>query len=141
MVHIPGVKNKTSDAISRYPTGNQIPPKMQLLYVNVFHISHFSYHQNLLFPSNFLPAYIMTISNPGSDEMTRKMPYSNQLLHNLKTFKQLIGTEYGLLPAQMQTCHPYCLSLKRVYQTRNSSSHLSLETIINSGSIYTVLME
>ena len=30
MIHIPGVKNKTPDALSRHPTGNQNPPKMIL---------------------------------------------------------------------------------------------------------------
>ena len=30
MVHIPGVKNRASDAISRYPSGDPIPSKMEL---------------------------------------------------------------------------------------------------------------
>ena len=40
MVHIPGVKNRAPDAISRHPTGDQTPPKMQLLDDDDFHISH-----------------------------------------------------------------------------------------------------
>ena len=30
MVHIPGAKNRASDTVSRYPTGDQHPPKMHL---------------------------------------------------------------------------------------------------------------
>ena len=30
MIHIPGVKNRASDTVSRHPTGNQHPPKMHL---------------------------------------------------------------------------------------------------------------
>ena len=30
MVHIPGVKNRASDATSRHPTGEPTPPKLQL---------------------------------------------------------------------------------------------------------------
>ena len=39
IVHIPGAKNRASDAISRHPTGNLIPPKMQLSD-DIFHIAH-----------------------------------------------------------------------------------------------------
>ncbi len=39
MVHIPGVKNRASDATSRYPTGDLTSPKMQLLD-DISHISH-----------------------------------------------------------------------------------------------------
>ena len=51
MVHIPGAKNRATDAISRHPTGNLIPPKMQLSD-DVFHISHFT-----LFPEHSSPTY------------------------------------------------------------------------------------
>ena len=39
IVHIPGAKNRASDAISRHPTGDLIPPKMQLSD-DIFHIAH-----------------------------------------------------------------------------------------------------
>ena len=39
MVHVPGVKNKASDAISRHPTSALQPLKMQLSD-DIFHISH-----------------------------------------------------------------------------------------------------
>ena len=40
MVHIPGVKNMASDAISRHPTSDQTTPKMRLMDDDIFHISH-----------------------------------------------------------------------------------------------------
>jgi len=41
IVRIPGVKNRASDAISRYPTSDLFPPKMQFLNDDVSNISHF----------------------------------------------------------------------------------------------------
>ena len=39
MVHVPGAKISTSDAISRHPTGDLKPSKMQLSD-DIFHITH-----------------------------------------------------------------------------------------------------
>ena len=49
MVHISGAKNRASDAISRHPTGDLIPPKMQLLD-DIFHISHLTLYPELNIP-------------------------------------------------------------------------------------------
>jgi len=50
MVHIPGIKNRASDTISRCPTGDPLPPKMQLLDDDVFNISHFLQSPELSIP-------------------------------------------------------------------------------------------
>ena len=49
MVHVPGAKNKASDAISRHPTGAPHPPKMQLSD-DIFHISHITLLPDLNIP-------------------------------------------------------------------------------------------
>ena len=50
IVHIPGVKNRAPDAISRHPTGDRAPPKMQLLDDDVFYISHPALSPELTIP-------------------------------------------------------------------------------------------
>ena len=53
MVHVPGVRNKTPDALSRYPTGTTTPDKMLLPDDNHANISHQGQHSPSI-PSNLL---------------------------------------------------------------------------------------
>ena len=53
MVHIPGVKNKTPDALSRHPTGNQNPPKM-ILHDDIHGIC-----DNITIPLLHIPTQLM----------------------------------------------------------------------------------
>ena len=53
MVHVPGVRNKTPDALSRYPTGTTTPDKMLLPDDSHANISHQGQHSPSI-PSNLL---------------------------------------------------------------------------------------
>ena len=74
MVHIPGVKNRASDATSRYPTGDLTPPKMQLLD-DISHISHSTSSTELQTPLQLL-ADIHLDDQPPSDEIENVLMYS-----------------------------------------------------------------
>ena len=84
MVHIPGAKNRASDAISRHPTGNLIPLKMQLSD-DVFHISHFTLSPELKIPLQLI-AGIHLEDQQLCDDM------ENSLMHSMAAQLQDIHT-------------------------------------------------
>ena len=84
MVHIPGTKNRASDAISRHPTGDLIPPKMQLSD-DVFHISHFTLSPELNIPLQLI-AGIHLEDQQLCDDM------ENSLMHSMAAQLQDIHT-------------------------------------------------
>ena len=137
MVHIPGAKNKASDAISRHPTGDPIPPKMQLAD-DIFHIFHFTSSPELNIPLQLI-AGIHLEDQQSCDDM------ENSLMHSMAAQLQDIQTVNW---NQVRTATSsdtdmlllYSPPLKRVCLTIEISSHPNLETTINSGNIYIVLM-
>lgn len=68
MVHIPGVKNRTPDALSRHPTGTQMPDRMPLPDDNHANISHQAQHWPSI-PSNMMAG----ISVEDYSEETNRM--------------------------------------------------------------------
>ena len=84
MVHIPGAKNRASDGISRYSTGDLIPPKMQLSD-DVFHISHFTLSPELNIPLQLI-AGIHLEDQQLCDDM------ENNLMHSMAAQLQDIHT-------------------------------------------------
>ncbi len=68
MVHIPGVKNKVSDTLSRYPTGDRQPDKM------------------------ILPDDVHCIQNDRSDTSTPPLKIPSQLISGVCTIDQLHPT-------------------------------------------------
>ena len=80
MVHIPGVKNRTSDALSRHPTGTQTPDRMPLPGDNHANISHQAQHWPSI-PSNMMAG--ISIEDCGEETDRMETCIQEALVHAL----------------------------------------------------------
>ena len=80
MVHIPGVKNRTPDALSRHPTGTQTPDRMPLPDDNHANISHQAQHWPSI-PSNMMAG--ISIEDCGEETDRMETCIQEALVHAL----------------------------------------------------------
>ena len=68
MIHVPGIRNKTPDALSRYPTGTTTPDRMPLQDDSHASISHQGQHWPSI-PSNLLAGVSVDDGGHEADQM------------------------------------------------------------------------
>ncbi len=126
MVHIPGVKNRAPDSVSRHPTGTLSPDKM-LLTDDVHSIT-----DSVTTPACHVPSQLMTGISPSDQKTSSLMENKMQdsLIYSLHTTTSITWEQVKTATASDTTM---CLLLSTIEDGFPINHHPSSENSTNIG--------